>query len=191
MAGQLTFTAGPVLRFPMSAAETRVPTPGQPTFTVGPVLRFPMTPRKRARTEVPDPPERAGVTAPTRCRHQTMTANESTPGDGQDSIDAETARRVARESTALRLRTTVQEVQEEIQEVDSRLRDGEGPTAEEVTDLRVAIDGLRFVAEEQLAELADGTQAWERDGHHRPVGELADLLCSVGYEVTAPQDRDE
>lgn len=141
-----------------------------------------MTPRRRARVpKARDCPRGPPEPAATPCRHSAMTADEPTPGNGQErtGIDCEKVSEVARQAAADSLLERASDVQSVAHRVGSELRDGEGPTAEQVQRVRREIDGLRFAVEEYMAALSDGAEPWEKDGYHRTAEELEALLESL------------
>ena len=107
----------------------------------------PMTPRKRARPTRCGTAREAGVTAPTPHRHMTMTANDNSPGRGQDSTELAQEGfpldEATNEELALVLEEEVQKLREATEAVDGALLNEDVPlTGEKVERLWTASDAV-------------------------------------------------
>jgi hypothetical protein len=85
-----------------------------------------------------------------------MTADETTPERGQESTDVQTPEEFALEAVGALLNFHRTEAESAMHRIERRLMDGQRPRAEDVREMKKAVDGLEFVLVTYVSAATEG-----------------------------------
>lgn len=98
-----------------------------------------------------------------------MTAQDDRPGNGKESIDASDWEVVARERIGCALRERGHDLRDVSVRVAGQIEAGEGPTPEQLEELRSAVRAYELLIEETVAEVTPEAEQSAVTAVTRPI----------------------